>query len=492
MGHTSNKDAIKGLQPRPLWRYFLDISEIPRESGHEDAIRDYIASQARKTGLESRKDAAGNLLVIVPGSTGSLNRKPLALQSHMDMVCEKEPGYDHDFKKDPLKLVREDRWIKAFKTTLGADNGIGLAAMLTIMSSREIKHPPLELLFTVDEETGLTGASSLEKGFVRARTLINLDSEEEGSIYIGCAGGCNTEISLKLTKTKPPVGHVPVTVRLDGLKGGHSGIDIHEGRGNAIKLLARFLFNIMETIDLFLGDIKGGTKHNAIPRQASITIYIKPQELARLKEAIKQFNQVLLEELKDRDEHAQITIEDAKASGQEVFSREDTKTTCLMLYALPHGVIRMSKDLENATETSTNCAICTVDRARGVLKVLTSQRSILPTAIKDISDQVRSIGLMAGADARRDNEYPAWRPNMESEILNITKKVYNELFSRDPEVKVIHAGLECAVLAERYPGMDMVSFGPTIENAHSPSERVDIDSVARFYRYLVSILEHLV
>ncbi len=491
MVHTLGKDAIKGLQPESLWRYFLDISAIPRESGHEGAIRGYIVSTARKLGLAYKTDHAGNLLVVVPPNTGAQGNRSVALQAHMDMVCEKELGYSHDFTKDPLTVVREGRWIKAHKTTLGADNGIGLAAMLTIMSSKELRHPGLELLFTIDEETGLTGARSLEEGFLSARTLINLDSEEEGSIYIGCAGGCNTEIYLKIGRTRPPAGYVPVVITLDGLKGGHSGIDIHRGRGNAIKLLARFLFNAMETTDIFLGDVWGGTKHNAIPRQASMTIYIEPSALTLLEASIEQFNKILKNELKERDEDVKVTMDHARPDSVDVLTKTDTSIICHMLYGLPHGVVSMSKYLENTPETSTNCALCTIDRAQDIFTVLTSQRSILPTAIKDISDQVKSIGLIAGADIKKDNEYPAWEPNMESEILAVSRKVYRELFSRDPEVKVIHAGLECAVLAERYPSLDMVSFGPTIENAHSPSERVDIDSVERFYRYLVGILEYL-
>ncbi|MCD6569153.1 MAG: aminoacyl-histidine dipeptidase [Deltaproteobacteria bacterium] len=478
--------AIEGLRPEALWRYFWEISQIPRESKKEARIRSYILGIAKKFGLGYKTDDTGNVLVAKSGLVG---KPTIVIQSHMDMVCEKDEGTIHDFSNDPIKLVCDGNWIKADRTTLGADNGIGIAAMLALMENNSLVHPPLELLFTVDEETGLTGASMLQPGFIDAKTLFNLDSEEEGTLYIGCAGGRNTEISLDIKYTHPPKDYKPVLIRITGLKGGHSGINIHEGLGNAIKLLNRFLWNTAQSLGILLSHFEGGTKHNAIPREAQASIYIDPAKMDLLKRFINEWNAIFTKELKGLDDKVELVLDEDIKGNNLVLIKKNALAIYNLIYSIPHGVVRMSNMMRDVVETSTNCAICSIKD--GTVTISTNQRSLLASSIKDISDQVKSVGLLSGSRVYQEGDYPAWKPDINSHILKVCKSVYKSLYGKSPKITVIHAGLECGIIGKRYPALDMISFGPSIENAHSPSERVNIDSVKKFWNYLTHILEYL-
>jgi len=459
---------------------------IPRESKHEDGIREYVVLTAARLGLTSIVDAAGNVIVYKPGSgSGS----PVILQSHLDMVCEKDKGTDHDFGTDPIRLVRDGDWIRADGTTLGADNGIGVAAMLAVMEDASLTHPDIEFLFTIDEETGLTGANLLEPGIFKARTLINLDSEEDGTLFIGCAGGKNTDCSLEVAVEDAPRSLVPVSIKVTGLAGGHSGTDIHRGRGNATKLLVRFLKHLAADAPCRLSSLSGGSKHNVIPREAEAVILAGAEDLDGLLRLAKVTNEAFAAELSGIDDHVRIVVSRDAPAQKTVVAQKDTALILDLLHALPHGVMQMNEADGGFVVTSTNLAICTLDDSR--LSVLTNQRSAYKSSIEDISEMVASIGRMAGAHVVKESDYPAWRPDFGSRVLALSKEIYAGMFGAAPEVKVIHAGLECAVFGEKIPGLDMISFGPTIEQAHSPSERVLIGGVERMWVFLTRLLEGL-
>ncbi|HPC46949.1 MAG TPA: aminoacyl-histidine dipeptidase [Deltaproteobacteria bacterium] len=478
--------AVDGLSPRSLWEHLREISRIPRCSGHESAVAGHIRDTAARLGLGARVDRAGNVIVKKPGVRGV---PPVALQSHLDMVCEKSPGSPHDFMRDPIELVRDGRWIRAKDTSLGADNGIGVAAMLAIMTSENLPHPDLELVFTVEEETGLGGANSIEKGWIGSRTLVNLDSEEEGTLFVGCAGGMHTELSLEADFMSVPEGTSAVALSVSGLLGGHSGIDIHRGRPNAIKVLVRFLDAVFGAYDVHLADISGGTRHNAIPRDARAVCHVNPDDMEALHQEIAHWNGILKSEYDHVDDRCAIHMETPHVQASRVLVPQDARRIVDLLQALPHGPARFCSQWRDVVDTSTNLATCGF--IGDILVVTTSQRGITPSAMHDIASQISSVGTLAGCTVNRGGAYPAWRPDPSSPILKACTEVYRGLTGKDPRVKVVHAGLECAVLGERIEGLDMISFGPTIEAAHSPDERVDIDSVARFWDFLTGLLTFL-
>ncbi len=477
--------AIQGLNPQNLWRSFWEISQIPRESGNESAVADYICKKAQGLGLNCRIDTARNVFVKKPGVKGS---RPLALQSHTDMVCEKNLDTPHDFSKDPIRLLLDGSWIRADGTTLGADNGIGVAAMLAVMEDPDLIHPDLDLIFTAEEETGLTGAYQLSRASFRAPTLINLDSEEDGTFYIGCAGGMDTELIYEPEFMTVPEGTLPLSVKISGLRGGHSGVDIHQGLANAIKLLNRFLHCTCEAYGYHLASIRGGNKHNAIPREAEAIIHVKHSDVEALRQEAVHWNNILRSEFKHIDDGVALTLEEPGQNAPRVIVPEDAGKLFNLLQALPHGPQKTDPLLDNTVVTSTNLAVCSF---RGdAFVVTTSQRSIIQSALHDIAAQIASIGELAGCQVNKGNGYPAWKPDLSSTILKTCTSLYQGLFMKEPKVKVIHAGLECAVIAERINGLDMISFGPTIEQAHSPNERLEISSVQRFWKYLVALLRH--
>lgn len=483
------KEVIEGLKPQELWNHFYEISQIPRCSKHEEKVREYVISVAERNGLEYKMDAAGSVVVKKPATPGNENAPVIVLQGHLDMVCEKNKDVEHDFSKDPIKLVRDGDWIKANGTTLGSDNGIGVAAALAVMESSTIKHGPLEFLFTIDEETGLTGAIQLGEDMLEGRILLNMDSEEDGAIYIGCAGGKDTELFLKLETEAPPQGYQTARVRVGGLQGGHSGLQIHEGLGNAIKLLTRFLWHVNQKMEIRLAHIDGGSKHNAIPRECDAILYVPADKMGELISHAAEYQKIYKNEfaLVDKDVFVEVSTDNVDAP-EKVFTREFQQKVLGVLYGLPHGVLGMSHAVPGLVETSTNLAV--VKTSDTQVSVLTSQRSSVGSELEDVADMVGAIGQLAGAEVHHGNGYPAWQPNPESPVLQVAKDVYMALYGKEPEVKAIHAGLECGIIGDKFPGMDMISFGPTILGAHSPDERVQISTVEKFWDFLVALLEH--
>lgn len=479
---------LENLLNEKIWKYFLEISNIPRPSGHEEKISGFIVDFANQRGLKINKDKAGNLLVSKKASPGKENSQIVTLQAHLDMVCEKNEGTAHDFMKDPLDLYVEDGYIKAKGTTLGADNGIGVAAALAVLDSSDILHGPLECLFTVDEETGLTGANALETGFIQGRTLLNLDSEEEGAVYIGCAGGKTTGLFKTTMPAKENDKNLCFKIIVSGLKGGHSGLHINTGRGNAVILLARFLWNLNDKMNFDLESFTGGDKHNAIPREAAAVICFNEDELPIFETEAEKYEEIFKKEFAVTD--CNVLIKKIKTSpAGKVLNEKDKSDLISLVYSFPHGAVSMDPEIKGLVQTSTNLA--SVKAGTESINILSSQRSSVESMVHDISGKVISHALLADYDYISKDPYPAWTPNTESAVLKAAKKVHMELFGKEPEVKAVHAGLECGLIGKKFPGIDMISFGPDIYGAHSPDERMKIDSVANFWKFLKSLIENL-
>jgi dipeptidase D len=480
--------AIEGLKPALVWKYFAEIAKIPRCSKHEEAIVKYVLATAKGLGLAARADKFGNVLVQKPASPGHERVGSVVLQGHLDMVCEKNKDTVHDFSKDPIQLVRKGNIMMANGTTLGADNGIAVATSLAIMEDRSLVHGPLEFLFTVDEETGLTGASNLGADFMTAKTLLNLDSEEEGALYVGCSGGKNTMASWKLALDPAPAGTVAAELKVAGLKGGHSGLEIDKNRGNSIKILTRVLIALSD-MGVRLAGIEGGNKHNAIPREAEAIVCIPKKKWGDAAKLVAMCQDVVRAELGTVDPDLLLTLTEKKGKKVKVIKKALQKKVLQTLAALPHGVIKMSSDIPNLVETSTNVA--TITTTKKAIEMATSQRSSVASEIMDICQTVRVIFELGGAEACHTDGYPGWKPNLDSPVLGVAKRTYQSLYGKEPEVKAIHAGLECGIIGERYPGIDMLSFGPTLEMVHSPDEKMHIDSVEKYWNFLLGILKNM-
>jgi dipeptidase D len=482
-------NPLEGLKPELVWKYFAEISKIPRGSKNEKKISDYIIETAKKLGLEAKRDKVLNVLVRKPASQGRENVPMVCLQGHLDMVCEKNKDKVHNFEKDPLELVVNGNYLMANGTTLGADNGIAVATNLALMEDVSAVHGPLEFLFTVDEETGLTGANNLQPGFVASNILMNLDSEEEGALYVGCSGGKDTTGTWKTAYESIDLRYAPALVKVKGLKGGHSGLEIDKGRGNSIKLLNRVLIEL-DKLGVRVSTLEGGNKSNAIPREAEAVVYVPNKKLNDASAVVSQYNSILREELSTVEPDLAILIEEVKRKKKgKVLKKAIQKKIFQTLSALPHGVMKMSADIRGLVETSTNVAIIKTD-AKSVT-LITSQRSSVASEIDEIVHTVASILQLGGADGETSDGYPGWKPNMDSMILKIARETYKDLTGKKPEVKAIHAGLECGIIGEKYPGMDMVSFGPTLEGVHSPDEKIHIDTVEKFWNFLLAILKNV-
>ncbi|MFB3904068.1 MAG: aminoacyl-histidine dipeptidase [Acidobacteriota bacterium] len=482
-------DALKGLQPALVWKYFGEIARIPRCSKSEGQVAAHVMQTARKLGLEARQDAAGNVLVRKPASAGREGAKTVVLQGHLDMVCEKNAGTVHDFTKDPIELVRKGEVLMANGTTLGADNGIAVATNLAIMEDRSLEHGPLELLFTIDEETGLTGAANLQPGFLTGKTLLNLDSEEDWAIYVGCAGGGDTIGTWSVVFEDVPRSFVPLTLTVKGLKGGHSGLEINAGRGNAIKILNRVLLRLHD-LGTRVSTIAGGNKRNAIPREASATVWVPAGKEAEARRIVNEMNDTIRAEYLVVDPDLRISAGQSAEGGRRVVPKEQQEKILRGIAALPHGVIKMSADVPGLVETSTNVAVISTT-PDGKIALATSQRSSVASEKQEISEMVASVFLLSGAGVEQGSGYPGWKPNLNSPALKLATQIYRELFGKECEVKAVHAGLECGIIGERYPGMDMISFGPTLEGVHSPDEKIYIASVEKFWKFLLEILRRL-
>jgi dipeptidase D len=478
--------AIEGLQPERVWKFFAEISRIPRGSKNEAAISKYVVDTARRLGLQVRADKLGNVVARKSASPGKEGVRMICLQGHLDMVCEKNKETVHNFLKDPIELVRKGDVLMADGTTLGADNGIAVATNLAIMEDTGLIHGPLEFLFTIDEETGLTGASGLGADFLESRTLINLDSEEEGALYVGCSGGRDTHGTWKLATEAAPRGMVPHVVKVGGLRGGHSGLEIDKNRGNAVKILNRVLL-ALAGLGGRVASLEGGNKHNAIPREAEAVVYVPKAKWEKVIAAVSAMNETIRAEVASVEKDLAITIavKNEKKRGK-VMTRTLQKKILSTIAALPHGVMKMSSDIPGLVETSTNVAVVKTDR-KGVT-VVTSQRSSVASEITEIAQTVRAVFELGGAAIKQGDGYPGWKPNLASPILQTAKSAYAALYRKEPEVKAIHAGLECGIIGERYPGMDMVSMGPTLEGVHSPDEKIHIDTVEKYWSFLLEIL----
>ncbi|WP_251621544.1 aminoacyl-histidine dipeptidase [Odoribacter lunatus] len=478
--------VLQNLQPEALWHYFEEICRIPRPSKREGKIAAYLLEFAEKQGLEARQDEAGNVLIKKKAVKGMEQLPVIVLQSHMDMVCEKNAGTEHDFDRDSIQPYIDGEWVKAKGTTLGADNGIGMAAQLAILASRDIRHGAIECLFTVDEETGLTGAFALKSGFFDGRILLNLDSEDEGEIFIGCAGGIDTVINLPVELTQPDGETFALKITVKGLQGGHSGDDINKGRGNAIKILNRFLWETNVKYGIRIADIDGGNLRNAIAREAYAVITVPEKHKEHIRADFNIYLSEMEEVWKITEPGLKMELESADMPTQQ-FSADSTAKLLNSLYACPHGVFSMSYRMPGMVETSTNLASVKL-KDRNTVCITTSQRSDIASEKMNIAQMIAAVFKSVQAEVTHGEGYPGWTPNPESAILKIAVDSYKKLFGKEPLVRSIHAGLECGLFLEKYPGMDMISFGPTMRGAHSPDEKVNIATVEMWWRHLVDIL----
>jgi dipeptidase D len=480
-------NEILNLAPKEIWKYFYDLTQIPRPSGKEAAVVEYMKNFGKQLGLETLTDEVGNVIIRKPATPGLEHKKGIILQGHLDMVPQANSDSSHNFEKDPIQPRIDGEWVKATGTTLGADNGIGVAASMALLASKEIPHAPLEALFTVDEETGMTGAFNLKPGLLKGEILLNLDSEDEGELYVGCAGGTNANISMKYTEETVPAGFVPMQIAVTGLKGGHSGLDIVLERGNSNKILFRFLYMTAEKFGIRLSNINGGSLRNAIPREAFADILVPSGSVEVLRKELASFERTVKNELSSADPGVTVQFREI-AAPSFVIDKESALRIIKVIYACPNGVIRMSTDMPGLCETSTNLAIVRTENKGLYIKCLL--RSSVDSAREDLKNMFVSVFTLAGAEIGFDGEYPGWKPNMDSGVLKASKEVYMKYFGKTPEVKAIHAGLECGILGGVYPGWDMISFGPTIRFPHSPDEKVNIETVGKFWQFLTKLVGH--
>jgi dipeptidase D len=483
---------LDSLQPRLIWKHFADICGIPHPSKHEAMLAEHIVKWAAGRGLAVRRDAAGNVVVAVPATPGHESAPTIVLQGHLDMVPEANSDTPFDFLTEPIQVRVVGDYAYATGTTLGADNGVGVAAALAVAEDAEAVHGPLELLFTIDEETGLTGAIQLDPRLLTGRTLINLDTEEDGALYIGCAGGADTRSTFTVGREDALPGTLAVRLSVRGLRGGHSGVDIHENRGNALKFVVRLLGALRRAgMDFSIVSLAGGSKHNAIPREADVVLRVRPEEEPRIRQVIEEKAAVLKNEYGEIDPGQRVELElladDTGTSS--VWLSFDADRILDALLACPHGVLAMSRAVPGLVETSNNLAVVKTEDT--IVWVQTSSRSSVMPSLRATLDQVAAVFRLAGAVVETHDGYPGWKPNPASPVLGTTKDVFVKLFGREPHVRAIHAGLECGLIGEKFPGMDMVSMGPQIESPHSPDERVQISTVDRFYTLLKATLKEL-
>lgn len=482
-------NKLSGLEPQPLFNYFGQICQVPRPSKKEEKIRQFLLQFAKTNQLEAKTDEVGNVLILKSATAGYENAPTVILQTHMDMVCEKNSDKVFDFDNDSIEPLVADGWVKANGTTLGADCGIGIAAQLAVLASGSSKHGPLECLITVDEETGLTGAFAIKKGFLTGTVLLNLDSEDEGEIFIGCAGGVDSIVTFDFEKQQMPENSVAAKISVAGLLGGHSGDDIHKNRGNANKILIRFLWNGAKKYHIKLAEFNGGNLRNAIAREAFAVICIDQNNFGELKADFEAFSKSIKFEYQIAEPDIKLGLAITDRPGFVVDGKTQQKFLDA-IYACPHGVLEMSSRMENMVETSTNLASVKFVGGNQIV-VTTSQRSEIESRKYWAAEMVEAVFSLAGARVRRSDGYPGWAPNPESEVLKTTVDSYKKLFGKAPIVRSIHAGLECGLFLEKYPGLDMVSFGPTIRGAHSPDERLDIHSTKKFWTHLVDVLGNI-
>lgn len=478
-------NALAGIKPEIVWHYFEEITKVPRPSKKEEKIAAYIKGWAKDMGFEVKEDKIGNFVIRKPATPGMENRKPVCIQGHIDMVCEKNSDVEFDFDNDPIQAYIDGDWVRAKGTTLGADNGVGVAMGMAVLASKDVPHPDLEVLCTLDEETGLTGAMQLGKDLLRSQILINLDSEEDGTFTIGCAGGMNTRAIYKYHADTVPADHSAFKLVVKGLRGGHSGIEIHTGRGNAAKFLNRLLWNLNSKFDIRLSDFNSGNKHNAIPREGFATITVASKDVDAFKKYVSEFESQYKKEYGTKEPNLAIFAE-LTDKPSRIMTKEFQDRLLNSFYAVPHGVYRMSPDIEGLVQTSTNFAI--VETKDDSIEVLTSQRSSIESEKQDMVSKVATSFILGGAEVLYGDGYPAWEPNVNSPILKEAVEVFKKIFGKEPHIEAIHAGLECGLVGEKYPGMDMLSFGPTLKDVHSPDECINIPTTENCWNLLKAIL----
>ncbi len=479
---------ITDLEPKLLWKHFDEIRKIPRCSGHEEKAGQYIVSVAKRLGLEYKQDSTGNVVVFKKGSKGHENAKPVVLQGHLDMVCEKNSSKVFDFSKDAIELIIDGDWLKADGTTLGSDNGVGVASALAILEDNSLTHGPLEALFTVDEERGLTGAKTLSSEMLKGRLLINLDSEELGIFSIGCAGGADSMLTLPLKRQKAK-GEMLLTLHFSGLRGGHSGIDIHEGRGNAIKILNRLIWQLNQKISVELVSLSGGDKHNAIPREAAAQVVVTKANTSAAKDWLAKAVQDLKIEFQPVEKNISLDVKEEAGALLMVLTTESQSTLSALLFALPHGPLAMSRAIKELVETSNNVASTRCNESDAV--IVCSSRSSNAAALQATRDKLTAIAQLAGAKIEQPEGYPGWMPNLDSRLLKVCMDTFKQLTGTEAKYQAIHAGLECGLIGEKYPGMDMISIGPTLRHPHSPDECIHLGSVTEFHKHIIRVLEVL-
>ena len=479
---------MKALEPKALWENFYEITQIPHPSGVEKQIQDFIVHFGKSLGLDTQRDNVGNVIIRKPASAGMEDRKGVILQGHLDMVPQKNSDKVHDFAKDPIEAYVDGEWVTANGTTLGADNGIGVAAAMAVLQDNSLKHGPIEALFTATEETGMTGAFGLKPNWLAGDVLLNLDSEDEGELYIGCAGGIDVNIEMEYDQLIVPEGMVPLKLNVSGLKGGHSGMDIVLGRGNANKLLVRFLRIVTRELGVEVAEIKGGGLRNAIPREAAATIVVREDFVSDLKDAVAKYEAIYKQELSVTEPDLSFVVQEAEMP-LSIIEEVVLDDMLDAIYACPNGVVRMSDAMPGLVETSSNMAAVVAED--GLFEVSCLLRSSVDSAKEELVERIESVFTLAGATVMSQGGYPGWKPNMDSPILKTAQHVYEKKWGEVPEVKAIHAGLECGLLGAVYPEWDMLSFGPTIRYPHSPDEKVNIETVLKFWEFLTSILEQM-
>ncbi len=483
--------TIRDLEPKLIWEQFDDITRVPRPSKKEGKIIAWLVEFAKKHGFDYQTDETGNVVMRKSATPGYENRPAVILQSHMDMVCEKNSSKEFDFENDPIETWIDGEWVKAKDTTLGADCGIGMAAALAVLLDNSLEHPAIEALFTVDEETGLTGAFGLGEGMLTGKYLINLDSEDEGELFIGCAGGIDTVAKLNYESEEVPEGYAFVRLEVADLLGGHSGDDIDKGRANSNKLLARFLYNACDTFQIALAEFNGGNLRNAIPREAYAIVGVPAESKEDFEERYLEFGQALMEEFKHTEPRMRFAVSDVEKAPVKVMTNDEMCYFLLALVGLPNGVLGMSFAMPGLVETSSNLASVKFNIEAEEVVVTTSQRSSVESAKLYAAQTIESVFYLSGFDVEHSDGYPGWAPNPDSKLLKDTVECYRDLFGTEPKVRAIHAGLECGLFLEKYPHLEMVSFGPTLRGVHSPDERLEIATVDKFWKLLVELLKRV-
>ncbi len=481
-------NEILQLNPKALWKNFYSLTQIPRPSKKEDQIREFIYNFGKNLGLETIQDEVGNVIIRKPATPGMENRKGVILQGHLDMVPQKNSDKKHDFEKDPIETIIDGEWVRANGTTLGADNGMGVAAAMAVLESKDMQHGPIEALFTSDEETGMTGATGLKPGVLKGDILVNMDSEDEGELYIGCAGGTNGNITFTYDEQPLTGDFTGYKINVTGLKGGHSGVDIHLGRGNANKIMNRILYHGFKKHGLQVASIDGGSLRNAIPRESFAQVAIPSGNVKGFLECLTKLTGKIKNELSAVEPTLKIEAVASETPGKVI--NPGILLSCMnAIYACPNGVMRMSNEMTGLVETSNNLAI--VKAEKGTIQIMNLLRSSVDSAKDELQLMIQCVFDLAGAQSVFDGSYPGWKPNPASPILKTMQDVYNRKYGNIPEIKAIHAGLECGILGGAYPGWDMISFGPTIRFPHSPDEKVNIATVQKFYDFLIETLKNI-